>query len=192
MNAKVDDFIKNEIKWQQEFEKLRSIILEFDLTEDLKWGVPCYTFKQNNVILIHGFKQYCAVLFFKGALLKDRHGALVRQTANVQASRQLRFTDVSEIAAQESAIKEYISEAIEIEKTGFKVEFNMVAELDYPAEFQNKLNENPDLKTAFDALTPGRKRAYILHFSEAKQSKTREARVEKNIQRILAGKGLND
>jgi uncharacterized protein YdeI (YjbR/CyaY-like superfamily) len=179
-------------KWQEEFEKLRMIILDCGLTEELKWGVPCYTFQKSNIVLIHGFKEYCALLFFKGALLNDANGILIQQTENVQAARQIRFTNVREIVEMEPILKAYIYEAIEVEKAGLKVNFKKTTEFIIPEEFQNKLDENPALKTAFDALTPGRQRAYILYFSAPKQSKTRESRVEKCMQQILNGKGLND
>ena len=192
MNPKVEFFFNKAEKWQEEYAKLRMIILDGQLTEELKWGVPCYTFQKNNVVLIHGFKDYCAVLFFKGALLHDSEGILIRQTANVQASRQIRFTNIREIVEQEAIIKAYVFEAIEVEKAGLKVEFKKNTELIFPEEFQKKLDENPDLKTAFDALTPGRQRAYNLYFSQPKQSKTREQRVEKYIRQILDGKGLTE
>ncbi len=179
-------------KWQEEFEKLRMIILDCQLTEELKWGVPCYTFQKSNIVLIHGFKEYCALLFFKGALLNDANGILIQQTENVQAARQIRFTNVREIVEMEPILKAYIYEAIEVEKAGLKVNFKKTTEFIIPEEFQNKLDEIPALKTAFDALTPGRQRAYILYFSAPKQSKTRESRVEKCMQQILNGKGLND
>ncbi|MEJ2512365.1 MAG: YdeI/OmpD-associated family protein, partial [Anaerolineales bacterium] len=163
-----------------------------ELTEELKWGVPCYTFEDHNIVLIHGFKDYCAVLFFKGVLLKDEIGVLVQQTENVQATRQIRFTDVEEIVEMETIIKAYVNEAIEVEKAGLKVDYKETTEFNMPQEFQNKLDQLPELKTAFEALTPGRQRAYLLYFSSAKQSKTREARVEKYKQQILDGKGLND
>jgi len=179
-------------KWQKEFEKLRTIILGCQLTEELKWGAPCYTFQQRNIVLIHGFKEYCALLFFKGALLKDANGILVKQTENVQAGRQIRFTNVREIAEMQAILKAYIYEAIEVEKAGLKVNFKKTTEFIIPEEFQSKLDKLPRLKTAFDALTPGRQRAYILYFSAPKQSKTREARVEKCVQQILNGQGLDD
>ncbi|HYF75565.1 MAG TPA: YdeI family protein [Symbiobacteriaceae bacterium] len=179
-------------RWQAEFERLREIILDCQLTEVLKWMHPCYTLEGKNIVLIHGFKEYCAVLFFKGALLKDAHGILVKQTENVQAERQIRFTNVQEIITMETVLKEYILEAIEVEKAGLKVEYKKTTEFTVPDEFQSKLDDFPALKTAFDALTPGRQRAYILYFSQPKQSKTREARVEKSIERILDGKGLDD
>jgi uncharacterized protein YdeI (YjbR/CyaY-like superfamily) len=192
MNPKVDDYIQRSEKWQEELKKLRTIILDCQLTEELKWGVPCYTFENSNVVLIHVFKEYCAILFVKGALLKDPIGILIQQTKNTQAARQVRFTDVEEIVEMEAILKAYIIEAIEVEKADLKVDYKKTSEYIIPEEFQNKLNENPALKTAFDALTPGRQRAYLLYFSEPKQSKTREARVEKCIQPILNGKGLND
>jgi len=192
MNPKVDEFLSKAQKWQEEFEKLRMILLSCELTEDLKWGKPCYTFQSNNIVLIHGFKDYCALLFIKGALLKDPNGILVRQTENVQAGRQIRFTGVNEIVAIESVLKEYVTEAIEVEKSGLEITYKKNTEYKIPEEFQVKLEEYPTLKTAFEALTPGRQRAYLLYFSEPKQSKTRVSRVEKYMQQILDGKGLND
>lgn len=192
MNAKVDLFLSKVPKWREEFKELRKIILDCGLTEELKWGVPCYTFQNRNLVLIHGFKEYCAILFFKGALLRDTQRILVRQTENVQSSRQIRFTSVREIVEIEPALKVYIFEAIEVEKAGLKVDFKKLKELIIPEEFQEKLDEIPALKDAFYALTPGRQRQYILYFSSPKQSKTRESRIEKSIQRILIGKGLND
>ncbi len=192
MNSEVDVFLSKAKKWREEMEKLRMIILDCGLTEDLKWGKPCYTFQKGNIVLIHGFKEYCALMFFKGSLLKDTSGMLVAQTENVQAARQIRFTNVQEIIEMETILKAYIDEAIEVEKAGLKVAFKKTAEFIIPEEFQKKLEENPTLKTAFDALTPGRQRAYILHFSAPKQSKTRESKVEKCMQQILDGKGLND
>jgi uncharacterized protein YdeI (YjbR/CyaY-like superfamily) len=192
MNPKVEFFFSKAKKWREEFKKLRMIILDCPLTEELKWGKPCYTFQKSNIVIIHGFKEYCALLFMKGALLKDANGILIQQTENVQAARQIRFTHVREIVESESILKAYIYEAIEVEKAGLKVNFKKNAELIFPEEFQNKLDENPALKTAFDALTPGRQRAYHLYFSAPKQSKTRESRVEKCMQQILHGKGLND
>jgi uncharacterized protein YdeI (YjbR/CyaY-like superfamily) len=191
-NPKVDEFLRTAKKWREEFEKLRMIVLDCGLTEEVKWGVPCYTFQKSNVVLIHGFKEYCAILFIKGALLKDADGILIQQTENVQAGRQVRFTNVQEIVEMTATLKTYILEAIEVEKSGLKVEFKKNAEYAIPEEFQNKLDEIPDLQTAFSALTPGRQRAYIFYFSEPKLSKTRESRVEKCIPQILAGKGLND
>jgi uncharacterized protein YdeI (YjbR/CyaY-like superfamily) len=192
MNPKVDLFLSKAKKWREEFEKLRMIILDCGLTEELKWGVPCYTFEKRNIVLIHGFKEYCAILFVKGALLNDARGILITQTENVQAARQIRFNNVRDIVEMESALKAYIYEAIEVEKAGLKVNLKKTAEYFIPEEFQNKLDEIPALKTAFDALTPGRQRAYILYFSAPKQSKTRASRIEKYVQQILNGKGLND
>ena len=191
MNPKVDGYLRKAKKWQEEMEKLRKIILDCGLTEELKWGHPCYTFQKSNIVLIHGFKEYCALLFFKGALLKDANGILIQQTENVQAGRQIRFTNVREIVELEAILKAYIHEAIEVEKAGLKVNFKKNPE-PIPEELQKKLDEIPALKTAFDALTPGRQRGYILYFSAPKQSKTRESRVEKCMQQILKGKGLND
>jgi uncharacterized protein YdeI (YjbR/CyaY-like superfamily) len=192
MNPKVDFYFIKEKKWQEELEKLRTIILDCQLTEELKWGVPCYTFQKSNVVLIHVFKEYCAILFVKGALLNDAKGILITQTENVQAARQIRFTNVREIVEMEPILKAYIYEAIEVEKAGLKVNYKKATEFSIPDEFQNKLDENPALETAFYALTPGRQRAYLLYFSAPKQSKTRESRVEKCVQQILIGKGLND
>jgi uncharacterized protein YdeI (YjbR/CyaY-like superfamily) len=192
MNPKVDGYLSKAKKWQQEFEKLRMIILDCGLTEELKWGHPCYTFENRNIVLIHGFKEYCALLFFKGALLKDPKGILIQQTENVQAARQIRFTNVREIVKMEPILKAYIYEAIEVEKAGLKVNYKKTADFKIPDEFQKKLDEIPALRTAFDALTPGRQRAYIFYFSQPKQSKTRESRVEKCMPQILKGKGLND
>jgi uncharacterized protein YdeI (YjbR/CyaY-like superfamily) len=192
MNPKVDEFLSKTKQWQEEFEKLRMIILDCALTEEVKWGVPCYTFQNKNIVLIHGFKEYCALLFFKGALLPDANGILVQQTENVQSGRQIRFTDVREIVEMETLLKTYINEAIEVEKAGLEVNFKKNTEFIIPEELQNKFDEIPALKTAFESLTPGRQRAYILHFSQPKQSKTRASRVEKWLQQILNGKGLND
>jgi uncharacterized protein YdeI (YjbR/CyaY-like superfamily) len=192
MNPKVDFFFNKAQKWQEEYEKLRTIVLDCGLTEELKWDVPCYTFQKSNIVLIHGFKEYCALLFHKGALLNDANGILIQQTENVQAARQIRFTSVQQIIEMEAILKAYIYEAIEVEKAGLKVIFKKNTEFNIPEEFQKKLDENPALKTSFDALTPGRQRAYILYFSAPKQSKTRESRVEKCMQRIFNGKGLND
>lgn len=191
MNPKVDFYFSKD-KWQKELEQLRSIVLECGLTEELKWGCPCYSFQKSNIVLIHVFKEYCAFLFFKGALLNDAKGLLIQQTKNVQAARQIRFTNVQEIIKQKAVLKAYIYEAIEVEKAGLKVEMKKPEEYNIPEEFETKLKKNPALKTAFKALTPGRQRAYLLHFSAPKQSKTREARVEKSIPQILKGKGLND
>jgi uncharacterized protein YdeI (YjbR/CyaY-like superfamily) len=192
MNAKVDVFLSKAGKWREEMKKLRMIVLDCGLTEELKWGVPCYTFENRNIVLVHGFKDYCAILFVKGALLKDAKGILITQTEHVQAGRQIRFTNVGEIVKIEPILKAYIHEAVEVEKAGLKVNFKKTTEFIVPAEFQNKMDETPALKTAFNALTPGRQRAYILYFSAPKQSKTRESRVEKCMQQILNGKGLND
>jgi uncharacterized protein YdeI (YjbR/CyaY-like superfamily) len=192
LNPKVDAYIARAGAWQDESAELRRIVLDCDLTEELKWGCPCYTFEKKNVVLIHGFKEYCALLFMKGALLKDPERILIQQTENVQAGRQVRFTSLQEIVRMENMLKAYIHEAIEVEKAGLKLDFKKTKEFAMPEEFQTKLEENPELKTAFDALTPGRQRAYILHFSGAKQSRTREARVEKFIPQILEGKGLDD
>ncbi len=192
MNPKVDwYFVKNK-RWLEEIETLRAIVLDSELKEELKWGCPCYTLDGSNVVLIHVFKEYCAYLFFKGALLKDPKGILIQQTENVQAARQIRFTNVKDILKLKSALKNYIKDAISVEKKGLKVEFKKVAEFKMPEEFQTKLKKEPALKTAFYALTPGRQRAYLLHFSGAKQSKTREARIEKCSKLILKGKGLDD
>ncbi len=192
MNPKVDMILSKTQKWQNEMEKLRWIILDCQLTEELKWGSPCYAFQSSNVVLIQAFKEYCALLFFKGALLQDINGILIKMGENTQAARQIRFTGIQEIVEMETILKAYIYEAIELEKAGMKVNFKKTDEYDIPDEFQNKLNEDPGLKTAFDTLTPGRKRAYLLYFSAPKQSKTRESRVEKCIQQILNGRGLND
>jgi uncharacterized protein YdeI (YjbR/CyaY-like superfamily) len=192
MNPRVDVFLSKAKKWQKEFKKLRTIALDCGLTEEVKWGWPCYTSEKSNVVLMHGFKEYCALLFFKGALLKDRKGILIQQTQNVQAARQIRFTNVQEIVEMEPILKAYIKEAIEVEKAGLKVTYKKTSDFKIPEEFQNKLDQRPALKTAFDALTPGRQRAYLFYFSQPKQSKTRESRVEKCMQRILNGKGLDD
>jgi uncharacterized protein YdeI (YjbR/CyaY-like superfamily) len=190
MNPKVDAYLRKAKKWREEFERLRTIVLECGLTEELKWGWPCYTFQNRNIVLIHGFKEYCALLFFKGALLRDPKGVLIQQTKNVQAARQIRFTNVRKIVELEPVLKAYIREAKE--KAGLNVNFKKTADFKIPDEFQNKLDEIPTLKTAFDALTPGRQRAYLFYFSQPKQSKTRESRGEKCMQRILNGKGLDD
>ncbi len=192
MNPKVDGFLRKAKKWREEFQKLRMVCLECELTEELKWGKPCYTYQESNIVLIHGFKEYCALLLMKGALLKDAKGILVQQTENVQAARQIRFTNVREIVGMKPILKAYIEEAIEVEKAGLEVDYKKTSEFVIPQEFQNRLDESPALKTAFEALTPGRQRGYILYFSAAKQSKTRESRVEKCVQQILDGKGLND
>ena len=192
INPKVDIFFSKAQNWQEEFEKLRMIILDCGLTEELKWGVPCYTFQKSNIVLIHGFKEYCAILFIKGALLQDVHGLLIQQTENVQAARQIRFINVREIVEMEPILKAYIHEAIEVEKSGLKVKYKKAVEFIIPEELINKFEEVPGLQDAFDGLTPGRQRAYILYFSAPKQSKTRESRIEKCTQQIFNGKGLND
>ncbi|MDB5137606.1 MAG: hypothetical protein JWP37_4209 [Mucilaginibacter sp.] len=192
MNPKVDWFFNKSTKWQEEYEKLRMIALDCGLTEELKWGCPCYTFQKSNIVLIHGFKEYCAFLFFKGALLNDAEGILIQQTKDVQSARQIRFSNILEIVEMESILKAYIHEAIEVEKAGLKVELKTTAEFIIPDEFQSKLDHIPALKAAFDALTPGRQRGYLFHFSQPKLGKTREARVEKYIPQILSGKGLDD
>jgi uncharacterized protein YdeI (YjbR/CyaY-like superfamily) len=192
MNPKVDFYFDKAKKWQKEIEKLRMIILGCGLTEELKWGTPCYTFQNSNIVLIHTFKEYCAVLFFKGALLDDANGLLIQQTKNVQAARQVRFTNMREVVDRESILRAYIYEAIEVEKAGLKVNLKKTTEFTVPEEFQTKLKKNSALKTAFKALTPGRQRAYLLYFAAPKQSKTRESRIEKYMQQIFDGKGLND
>jgi len=192
MNPKVDWFFNKDTRWKEAFAKLRDIALDTGLTEELKWGHPCYTLKGKNVFLMHGFNDYCALLFHKGTLLKDDNGILVQQTANVQSARQIRFTSAAQIKRMERTIMLYMQEAIEVEKAGLKVELKKTAEFDMPDEFKNALKEMPGLKKAFHALTPGRQRGYLLHFSAAKQAKTREARIEKNIERIMAGKGIDD
>jgi uncharacterized protein YdeI (YjbR/CyaY-like superfamily) len=191
-NSKIDAFLAKEQRWREEFEVLRKIILDCGLNEDLKWGQPCYSLGKGNVVLMHGFKEYCAILLFKGALLSDPDGILVRQTENVQSARQVRFTGVAQIVRMQNVLKDYIHRAMEVEKAGMKAEFRKTEAFDVPEEFRHKLDTLPDLKAAFEALTPGRQRAYLLHFSGAKQSKTREARVEKHMPRILEGKGLDD
>ena len=192
MNPKVDFYFVKAQRWQQELELLRTIVLDCGLVEELKWGVPCYRYKEANIVLIHVFKEYCAILFFKGALLKDPDGVLVQQTKNVQAARQIRFTGVLEVRIMEKLIKAYILEAIEVEKAGLKIEYKETKAFIIPEEFQNKLKENLNLKNAFEALTPGRQRAYIFYFSAAKQTKTKVSRIEKYIPQILDGKGLDD
>jgi uncharacterized protein YdeI (YjbR/CyaY-like superfamily) len=191
-NPKVDWFFNKAGKWKEEYEKLRMICLDCGLTEELKWGCPCYSLNNQNIVLIHGFKEYCALLFFKGALLNDPNGILIQQTKDVQSARQVRFTNILEIVEMEPLVKAYIYEAIEVEKAGLKVPLKTTAEFTVPAEFQGKLDRIPALKTAFEALTPGRQRGYLFYFSQPKQSKTREARVEKYIPQILDGKGLDD
>jgi len=192
MNPKVDFFFSETGRWQKAFEKLRKIILACGLTEKLKWYQPCYTFQGRNIVLMHGFKEYCALLFFKGSLLHDTNSILVQQTENVQAARQVRFTTVEEIAKLEPILKAYIYEAIEVERAGLKVKLKKTSDFKIPGEFQTKLDKKPALKKAFDKLTPGRQRAYLFYFSQPKQSKTREARVEKYMKQILSGKGIND
>ncbi len=192
MNPKVDFYFVKEGKWQKELEQLRKIVLGCGLMEELKWGCPCYTFEQANIVLLHVFKEYCAVLFFKGALLKDTDGILVQQTKNVQAARQVRFTSLQEVVKTAPALKKYIYEAIEVEKAGLKMPLKKTEKYSIPEEFQTMLDKRPGLKKAFNALTPGRQRAYLLHFSAPKQSKTRESRVEKSIPAIMNGKGLNE
>ena len=191
-NSRVDFYFVKAKKWQKELEKLRTIVLDSPLTEELKWGCPCYTYQENNIVLIHVFKEYCALLFFKGALLHDANGVLIQQTKNVQAARQIRFTNVREIVEMERILKAYIYEAIEVEKAGLKVKLKKTSEYEIPEEFQQKLDKIPALKKAFYALTPGRQRGYIFYFSQPKQSKTRESRVEQCMQKILDGEGLND
>ena len=189
---KVDRFLEKASKWSEEMTLLREICLDSELTEEFKWMHPCYTFQGNNIVLIHGFKEYVALLFHKGVLLKDTHKILIQQTENVQAARQIRFTKLEEIINLETAIKEYIFEAIEVEKAGLQVPMKKTSEFNMPEEFKNALADNPDLKSAFDALTQGRQRGYLLYFSQAKQSKTREARIQKYIPKIFNGKGFND
>jgi uncharacterized protein YdeI (YjbR/CyaY-like superfamily) len=191
-NPKIDRLLHHVDQWHDEFEALREIVLGCHLTEELKWRQPCYAFEGKNVVLIHGFKEYSALLFFKGALLKDPKKILIRQTKNMQSTRQIRFTSVSEIVKMKSALKAYIQEAIAVEKAGLKVKLKETADFKIPEEFQNKLDENPALKAAFRLLTPGRQRGYIFYFSQPKQSKTREARVERYMPQILGGKGLDD
>lgn len=192
MNPKVDWYFNESEKWQEAIERLRTIALDCELAEELKWGCPCYTFQKTNIVLIHTFKEYCALLFFKGALLQDAEGILIQQTEHVQAARQIRFTSLREIIEREATLKAYIYEAIEVEKAGLKVTLKKTREYAIPEEFQAKLEEMPNLKAAFEALTPGRQRGYLLYFADAKQSKTRLARVEKYLPKILEGKGLED
>lgn len=192
MNPKVDWFFAKDTKWRAAYEKLRTVVLGCGLIEELKWGCPCYTFNNSNIVLIHGFKEYCAFLFFKGTLLNDANGILIQQTANVQSARQIRFTSAKEIVKVEKILKAYIYEAIEVERAGLKVKLKKTTDFKIPEEFQTKLNKMPALKKAFDALTPGRQRAYFFYFAQAKQSKTREVRIEKYIPQILKGKGLED
>ncbi|HEX3023799.1 MAG TPA: YdeI family protein [Chitinophagaceae bacterium] len=192
MNPTVDFYFSKATTWQKEIEKLRLIVLNCGLTEELKWGCPCYTFQKNNIVLIHVFKEYCALLFFKGALLHDTNGILIQQTENVQSARQIRFTNAQEIVKMKTILKAYIFEAIEVEKAGLKVTLKKTSDYPIPDEFKNILNKIPALKKAFEALTPRRQRAYLFYFSQPKQSKTRESRIEKCMQQILDGKGLND
>jgi len=192
MNPKVDWFFNKETKWQEAYAELRTLALDCGLSEELKWGCPCYTFQNSNIVLIHGFKDYCALLFMQGSLLKDPEGILVQQTENVQASRQIRFTNAQDIVNNESILKEYINQAVDVEKAGLKVELKKTTEFKMPDEFKTVLEDMPELKTAFEALTPGRQRGYLLYFSSPKQSKTRESRIEKCIPQILIGKGLDD
>jgi len=192
MNSKVDDYFRKTTSWRDELEALRKIILDCPLTEELKWGKPCYTFQNKNVIIIQGFKEYCALMFFKGALLKDPGGILEKPGENTQAGRRIPFTSVQEVVAMESVLKDYINEAVEVEKAGREMEYKGTEDFNIPEELQGKLDENSALNNAFKALTPGRQRAYLLYFSAAKQSKTRVSRIEKCIFKILNGKGLND
>ncbi len=192
MNPKVDFYFTKAKKWKEEIEKLRTIILDCHLKEELKWGVPCYTFNDNNVVLIHTFKDYCALLFHKGVLLKDPKKILIQQTANVQVARQVRFTSLAEIVKLEKTLKAYVMEACEVEEKGLKAPMKSTKEFAMPEEFKKQLDKNAKLKKAFEALTPGRQRGYLLHFSSAKQAKTREARIEKYIPHILEGKGIDD
>lgn len=192
MNSSVNWFFEKSTKWQNSYQILREILLSTELKEELKWGCPCYTYGNKNVVLIHGFKDYCALLFMKGSVMNDPNNILIQQTENVQAARQIRFKNIEEINSQKSNIKSYIKNAIEIEKSGVKVEMKKTTEYKIPEEFQSALNEMSELKTAFNKLTPGRQRAYLLYFSSAKQSKTRNERIEKYIPKILDGKGLED
>ena len=191
-NPKVDFYFDKAQKWQKEIKKLRTIVLDCGLTEESKWGCPCYTFQKSNIVLIHVFKEYCAYLFFKGALLHDANGILVQQTKNVQSARQVRFNNVRDIVEMKSILKSYIHQAIEVEQSGLKVNYKKTSDFEIPEEFQKKLNKSHALKNAFEALTPGRQRAYIFYFSQPKQSKTRESRVEKYMPQILKGKGMDD
>lgn len=191
-NPKVDWFFDKSTKWQEAYHHLRVIILDSGLKEELKWGCPCYTLNDTNVVLIHGFKDYCALLFMKGAIMKDPKGILIQQTANVQSARQIRFTDFDQVKKMESVLKAYVKDAIRIEKAGLKVTLKKTSQFAMPSEFKDVLDNNPALKKAFYALTPGRQRGYLLYFASAKQSSTREARVEKYIKQILKGKGLED
>ena len=192
MNPKVEFFFNKTSKWQEEYTALRTLVLDCKLNEELKWGCPCYTIEKSNILLIHGFKDYCALLFMQGALLKDAKGILIQQTENVQSARQIRFTNMGEILKNKSTVKAYIKEAIKLDKAGLKFELKKTNEYKIPAEFKTVLDDMPELKTAFQKLTPGRQRGYLLYFSAAKQSTTREARIEKYLQQILDGKGLED
>ncbi len=192
MKKDIGAFFEDPSKWQQEYTSLRKIILDCGLKEEFKWGKPCYTFQDSNIVLIHGFKDYCALLFHKGALLNDTEDILIQQTKNVQAARQIRFSGAEEIEKRKDVLKAYVYEAIEAEKAGLEVEMKNTSDYDVPEEFKKALKENQDLKEAFEELTPGRQRGYLLHFSDAKQSDTRKRRIEKNTQKILDGKGLND
>jgi uncharacterized protein YdeI (YjbR/CyaY-like superfamily) len=192
MPSKVDAFLGNAKKWQAEFTQLRAIVLDCGLEEDFKWGKPCYALEGQNVVLIHGFKEYCALLFFKGALLKDPKNILIQQTENVQAARQVRFSSADQIAKLEKVLKTYIRDAIALEQSGAKIAFKKTTEFSWPEEFERRVDGMPALRSAFEALTPGRQRAYLLYFSSAKQAKTRESRIEKCVPQILGGKGLDD
>ena len=192
MNPKLNSFFNKATKWQEEYEILRTFVLDCGLTEDLKWGVPCYSFQNSNVVLIHGFKDYCALLFHKGVLLNDTNNILIQQTEHVQSARQIRFANLHEIIDLKPTIKAYIFEAIEVEKAGLEVKMKKTSEFKMPEEFKKALENNSDLESAFKTLTPGRQRGYLIHFSQAKQSKTRESRIEKCIPNILNGKGLSD
>lgn len=192
MNPKVDFYFDKAKKWQDELELLRDIVLDCGLTEELKWGSPCYTFENRNIVIVHAFKEYCALLFFKGALLSDPNGLLIQQTGNVQSGRQVRFTGKSAITKNKAALKAYVYEAVEVEKSGLKVPLKKTQDYAIPEEFQSALKAQPELKAAFEALTPGRQRAYLLYFAAPKQSKTRLSRIERSVQLIMDGKGLND
>jgi uncharacterized protein YdeI (YjbR/CyaY-like superfamily) len=192
MNPKVDFFFNKAEQWHDKYRMLRAIILDTGLAEELKWGCPCYTIGGANVVLIHGFKEYCALLFHKGVLLKDPHGILIQQTKNVQSARQLRFTSADQIRALKNELKAYVFEAIEVERSGLKVAFKKTEQFETVAEFQSVLDRDPELKNAFEKLTPGRQKGYLLYFSQAKQAQTREKRIEKSISKILDGKGWNE
>jgi uncharacterized protein YdeI (YjbR/CyaY-like superfamily) len=192
MNIKIDDFLSNTIQWQKEMAALRRLVLDCGLSEELKWGVPCYTYKKSNILIIHGFKEYCALNFFKGVLLKDTHNILTQQTKNVQETRQLRITQYSEIENMTAWVKAYIFEAIEVEKAGLKIKKKQTSDFEFPEELITKFKKSSDFESAFKNLTEGGKRGYLLHFVQPKQSKTRITRIEKNMARIFNGKGLND